>query len=772
MAQPQFLPFLTDDQGRSLINDGGNVVTRPIPTWQEDSPEGWEENIIQYSRNVEFLGMIKAYVTNLKFFLDSAFILRDWYYRKGIEAVMFFIWLKLDQNFGGGMIHKGWYKGEIDFGTFKDHEDGVEVNITEGGFYKDLNANKNIPYTYSFKDEETVSLEMDGMHIYYQTKFFINNGIDVTDPNYNLSSHLIDLVTLSNEFENVGSVGPVERTKVANNNATIRATGKYFLHATTSGDVNIKYKFTVTNTFYTPPGLNPAAEWFVVIRCIDSAGLFKSQHVCITKDDTNMEGTFNVQGSTDIAVDNDDELYFYCFMTVAGATGDAQMQFDWSGDDSIFEVNFKFRKPLTVIPAFTVYDLGNKFVKSMSSNRSTLSGSFLSNDQNLLCTSFDGIRGIRDSGMKGTFIDYYKSVDAVKCITMDVVNNNPVISSRYDKFNNTSISSLGECRKPLIEVAEDMIYDSVEAGYPEKDIDDVNGKFSFANGYTWKGPIKRIKNTYVAKSNYVADPFVIEIARVKLEGKNTTDNRMDKDCAFIDAEKVYPDFTGDIEFTAPSQVKLIALIGLSLKENTRFRVMNGSNMATYTVLRADELTGNTVIQVFENVITEAITTTIEFRHYKLRRLAYTITGIPNGDTVFNIELTAMRNLRNHFRWLRSSWEHMDSSFMTFQATDKNADLVTDDGAGTIISEKANVLIGTMGPRVWLPHYINIEIQSPYNLKELMDVNNSGYFNFLFNGLDLQGYPWDIKTNDTTLSTQQYKLLSTANNDLTQLIKNR
>jgi len=769
---PQFLPFLTDDQGRSLVKEGGVVVTRPIPEWQENSPEGWEENTIQYSRNMEFLGLIKAYVTNLKFFLDSAFILRDWFYRLGMEVVMLFIWLKLDQNFGGEMKHKGWYKGEVDFGTFKDDYDGVEVNITEGGFHKELTANKGVPYEYVLgEDPETVSLEMDGMEIFEKALYQDADGVIFSPTTLGGGA---DRGLTATAF--IGNEGFSRGIDFQTQNMSA-----YPSFADTIAQANC----LLMNNFETPIlfTISGKSEFF----CVSQNGnwafrrrFLKTSSTIPTQNDyefhpstgTMVVGdTYSHDFSIQISLSPGERLYSESIF-FGGVSGNPGVEFTVN---SKFIIDFVTLKPLTVIDAYTVYGLGNKLTKSMSNNRSTLGGALLLNDVNLLCTSGEAIRGFTDPKVKTKFNDWYKSVDALKCIALEITNNNPVIESRYDKFNNTVIANLGECRNFLLEVADDLIFDVVEAGYVTRDMDNVNGRYSFMDAYTWKSPVSRIKNTYDCRSLYYADPYVIEITRINLDGKTSTDGRTDNDMFFIDAEKVYNDFTGDIQILAAGYITLVGITGLALKPGTRFRLAAGINAGTpiFKVANAIETGGNTKIFVDEPVVDENINTTVEFRHYKLRRLVYdSITGVPSPLTVFNVEISTKRNLMNHYRWLRSSWDHMDSKFLVFQTTPKNADFETIDSNNITISEKANVLIGNMGDKVFLPYYINFEVQSPYNLRELMVANSGGYFDFSSNSLGLKGFPWDIKTNDATLESQEYKVLATAGNDLFQLTKNR
>lgn len=773
----EFLPYITDDQGRSLDIQGGVIVQSTIPNHLDNAPQGWEETVIQFSRNNEFRGVIKSYTTPLKFYFTAAKILRNFYYKAGLEVVLYFIWLKQNLTFGGGYKHEGWYKGEFDFSTIQDGEDGVEVNIIEGGFYKQLQANKTIVYDIPFTedDPDACTIFMDGMDIYYQGKFLINNGTDVADPNYNLGNHLIDLSEISNEFSKIGTIGAVSRTKVNNLNSQIRATGKHFLKATTAGDVEIKYKFTITNTYYDPPSLNPAAQWNVVIRRINESNISSFQHVVISRNGMALVGTFNLEATTTITVADKDELYFFCYLTVSGASGDAQTQFDYSGEDSIFEVNFKYKKESTIIEARRAYDLGNILCKKMSGDVSTLNSELLSNDQNLLITSFDAIRGIPNSSIKTKFSDYHQSIDALKCISFGVKDNNGKLEERAFAYNKSAqIAVLGESRGFTTSSANEYIYDSIEGGYPLADISDVNGKYSFNNGVVHKTPVEKVKNTYNIKSVYFGDPFAIELIRINLDGKNTTDDKSDNNIAFLDCVKAHADYTGPVVFLQnnafQASIRLTGT-GFNYQDGSRFKVLTGNNNRTFKIDFSFEAGGFTIIYIKGVVVDETINTTIEFLHYNLRRLPYTITGIPNADTVFNIEITVKRNMRKHFPWIRSACHLMDSKKVTWISADRNSDLMTDDGVGNIVKEKEDLIIGTLGEKIYIPSYLTFEIESPINLLTQVSANPGGVFNVgVYNvANNFDGFIIDIKTDEATLATQQYKLLSSPSNTFEGLI---
>ena len=772
----QFLPFLTDDQGRSLDVENEVVVTRSLPNPIDNSPEGWEGNTIQFARNNEFRGIIKSYTTTLKFYLQGAKILRDAYYRKGTETVLFFIWLKLNQSFGAGMKYEGWYKGEPDLGTFKDEYNGVSVNITEGGFYKDLQANKGVVYEMPF-DNDAKSLYMDGLNLHQSLRYadlqdleisISANSHDFFSPYILLGQdgNSVSFIINSQDLEKVEGISFTD--KLLKQNYILRNVGL------TTVNVNI-----IGTLEFTCTGMTSSPAYAAKFRFLRSGQTISNQndYEIISTPGMVVGQTYNVDYNITIPIASNEKLYFEGRF-FGGVGVEAKIKFTEKSRSSI---SFITRQPASVILAYRAFDLGNKLTGRISTG-ATLSGSILSDDQNLLCTSGDAIRGLVNPVIKTSFSDYHKSIDAVKCIALEVRNNNPVISSRYDKFlKDSQIADLGECVNWTLEQADEYAYDSVEVGYPSKQSDsniDVNGKYSFNNTFSWKiNTTRRKVNAYDAVSKYYADPYDIELIRVNLDNKTTTTGKTDNSVFFIDAEpKTDISFTGTIHFyNADNRIELtgdVSVIAPFIIVGAKL-LINGVVWTIKTVIDIDTL--DIIVEVVEYIAASSdITGTAAITSlYKLRRLPYTtITGIPDDGTVFNIELSPRRILQNHLRWLRSSFDHLDSNKLVFQTTEKNSSLETIDGSGNVINEKADIPVSTMGEKVYLPYYTKFQVASPYNLLALMTANNSGVFRYSMNAVEMDGFVIEVRTSDSHLETQEYSLLMSANNNNLRLINGR
>ena len=781
----QFLPFLTDDQGRSLSVENEVVISSSIPDPLDNSPQGWEANTLQWARNKDFWGIIKSYTTSLKFYKDGAKILRNAFYRLGMETVLFFIWLKQNVTFGAGMVYESWYKGEPDFSTFNDEWDGVEISVVEGGFFKDLQANKGLTYEVPFTDSPLVY--MDGMNIYNNLSYADVNGLNIEANVY--GRHFFGAcVFLSNDGTSPGIFYQDETIeKESDDFATRMASTNVLITNTLPNAIIVRFTGTIEITITAIWPFGAGIQFAFTPSDTDSLNEFSNSILHLPS-----LGVGDI-GKTFTAT-FDKSIYLS-----AGASIFRNAQFNSASDhntifnftaNSVFTVGLVTRQTPNIVNIWRAFDYGNKLCAAMSQG-AALQSPLLENDYNLMVTSGDALRNIPGAVLKGTFSDYFKSIDAVKCSALDIINNIPVLSSRYDMFNKSSIiADLGPSSNWTLEAAADYIYDSVESGYPSKSAqadNDVNGKYSFNNTYEWKVSVTRpVVNKYECVAAYYADPYDIELLRIQFLDQDTTTANTDNSIFFLDCEpKTDLLFTGSVIYNATdntieltgdtSAFKLFFAVGIILRLHTGIMPLPDSYV-DYTVTEILSISDTSILFKVSEYITLSATTTgtvLWMNLYQLRRKAYTtINGIINDGTVFNLELTPRRCLQNHLRWIRSSCDHLDMQYLNFLSTDKNANLQTIDADGNTITENANIQIGSMGEKVFLPYLAKFDVKSPQNLLELMNTDHTGVFDYTMNGISLDGFPVQIATNDATLESQEYQLLCSANNDLSQLINNR
>lgn len=154
----------------------------------------------------------------------------------------------------------------------------------------------------------------------------------------------------------------------------------------------------------------------------------------------------------------------------------------------------------------------------------------------------------------------------------------------------------------------------------------------------------------------------------------------------------------------------------------------------------------------------------------LSRPAYSnITGVPGGATVFNTELSPKRCLQAHGPFLHSCLDKLDAQPLVFQTTDKNRQLVTVlNGVETV--EQANVLIGDLGTKMFLPYIFEFKCKVPVDAELLMNTNPYGKIQFTHLGYQFRGYVISVAQSAAVNTSQVFRLLASPDNDLSKLIQ--
>lgn len=157
-------------------------------------------------------------------------------------------------------------------------------------------------------------------------------------------------------------------------------------------------------------------------------------------------------------------------------------------------------------------------------------------------------------------------------------------------------------------------------------------------------------------------------------------------------------------------------------------------------------------------------------YYHLRRGSYvSITGVISPDTVFNIEdLTPKRLLLTNGDFIHSCLYNFGGTELTFQTTEKNA-LLSTDNFGVTITENANVPIDTLPAAYFIPVQFDFETKVPFDLVELLTNDPNRCFKFTYNGVIYTGFNMKVGIAPNDNKSQTFTLLSTVDNDLKKLI---
>ena len=786
MSLKKFLFYIIESDGRSNYVVNGVVSSKGTPTPLPQAPVGWEDIAFGWGRDNAMHGLTRSFSKELSFVADGAAILREAYYNTNPDRQLFFLVqrLTLEYTTTYKWKYETIYKGELDFTTANDKPEEAKFNIQimQGGLSKLLDAAKDTVLSVPFDDDSGV-LRHDGV--------IISNTVQViTEEQYGeagsfyFQNHVLRLNLTTSETGFFGGARSTARTQINNSNSAIRGTGEYFFKATTATTVSVEFNLDFVLQ-YTPasPAPNPAAVYKIVVRQIDESNVSTYQEELFSRTQAEgFNGSFNATGSFDIDVAVGDELYLYAFCNVEGVSGDDQIRTVYSvNENTLFKASFSYRHPETFPKCFTRATAWRKLCKQIFGYEDYAVSTLFASDDRLLFSG-DSLRGIESPVLQTTISDFLKDADTDLFAGLGIeqgaaagsipAGERAVIETRTHFYDESDPVILGEAKELSIIYAKDWVSNTIKSGWKEPTTEDVNGKYEFNASQQGSLPNKRVKKEYNLVSPYKAGPVEIEMLRINLDGKTTTDDDRDNDCFVIVGEPADTSITGDFAFEEDGNV---------ITKPTAFSVAPGSvitftgtasNNSSFTVVN---VSGNS-IEVSEAVTDESTvsctaTVTGGPTVYNIKRESFDNDddpedfGVPSPTTWYNYDLSPKRKLLRHGRWIASMMHNYGTEKVKFESGTRNISLKTIQGAVTI-QENKDESISALGAKIFIPFLLSFKAEAPVGLAELMEDGPNRCFTFTYNGNTYKGFNIKCGLSPNTEEEQEFSLLSVPGNDLT------
>lgn len=715
MRVDDFLYFILDSQGRPLV---GNTATGQVQVGNKDtllgpdgkvaklkrSPKGWQEVLVKYGRSNKYFGLFRDFTTPLTFYGDGGLVLRDIYWKKGIEGYAKLVILKNDRSTWPEK-HKTWYVGEIDFSKFKqDKYGGVTVNVMEGGLSKIFKANENKVINILIdEDPQHIHTLLDGINLYEKGNFALADGTllkksvvsadfyppfvflnsEGTSTGIVFQSQATQIVNFGDPFNDnwcaaadPGNLGPVE----------LRIKGRVRFRCNTD-DVGDTHIMRLWKSSMTAPELND----YILFTSPNDAGNEYSYDI----DET-------------ISLDPDEKLYLEAKFGTLFPSG-VEVEIEYL-EGSELTISFKNKYKPTVIKGLYIYRVFEKWLEIVSNGQYTVKSDWLLSKKDILITCGDAIRGIvadTANNVAGPVIrtsisELFQALLSRFSVGLGIENEQLVIepiSYFFPLTNNIALGQVDDCE---FVPAEDQLFNTIKAGYEDEEYNNTNGKQEVNSGQQWSTPVTRVVRELDMKSPWRADPYGIEFLRINLDGKTTTDDSSDNDVFMINIE------------------------------------------TQLTVVGSDQ-------------------------YYKLYRPVFTsITGVLDTEGIFNVLLSPKMGLLNNGPLLHFLLDGLDTGVIHLDNADKNKELAT-TLAGVTVVEKDDIPIAQLGTRLALPHYANFTTSVPLNVPAAIKTTPYNQVSFIWKGVTWNAFLWDGGIKPATNDKQQWKMLLSANNDVTKLI---
>lgn len=702
MQQREWLYYLLDNTGKSYRKENGLVVAKTTPKPLSYTPTGWEDISLVWERNLVKWGITRNYSLPMGFVLDGADILRYIFYNNNFDKQVYLLIQQQDLVISPTNYYfwyKFFYRGELDLTTTTDEENKVQVNIMEGGLSKELKANENT--TYEIPVDELV-VKMDGVVLKQGASFLLLNGLLDSD----LNPHIPELSLLN--AETVQSIGAKSTARtVAFNETAMFDSKEFFLFTSTETELTITWNFGITLALI-GVGALPDPHYLFQLRAFDSDGnlVVDENLINYTADPLLFYAHHTFSGTATYTIPANSEVYLRSTNTIQGDF--TSFTYD---DTGTVDIMYTYLHRTTYIKANKPLTTYKRLIEKITGSQYNGVSDLLSTKPNLATTSGDAIRGFENSVIKSSMNDFFTSFNAVLNAGMGVENDQIRFEEKAHFFDDTTVIALGQVKNFKCKVANDFLYNTVKIGYPNQDYEDVNGREEFNTTQIRTSPLKRVQKELDLVSKYRADMYGIELTRINLDGKTTTDDSADNDTFIL-----------NIDFDNP-QV---------LAEDT------------------DGFPAGTT-------------------YYNLKRETYdSITGILSPSTSFNIEeLTPKRLLKTHANFLNSIFYGYESEGLVFQTTDKNSELRTVKGADVFDEDGLHDIDST--PRLFKPFIFEFEPETPEDVVEQLQYNPNKCFSFIHhNGNTYKAYNLKVGIAPNSLKEQAFQLLCHQDNDLTTL----
>jgi hypothetical protein len=586
-----------DDNGHVVEGDANYNKANGQPAHLSFAPDGWRDTLIKYGRNTKYWGLFRDFTVPMKFVGDGAKILKHLMWTQGVEAKCYLGIAKLDRN-NTGYNYYSWYLSEINFSKYKENKTGCTVEALEGGLSKLLKSNEGTVYTIPIEDNEHIWVLMDGMGFDFNRVYTVVSDQQAIDTDV----YWLGMVETSHEGQTLET--PFQDVFPAS--STVYPNDSWIMN--TFYDRAVRVHGTVKITF--------AQSVTAIIRAEVNDGLSSGgtvQHVLDSHAGTAGEQYTAVIDQT-FSVPANHRMHVKHFMFNPLNTG-----LHYTITEGELTVDYVFRGQPTYIKAYYPYKLLEKLMEKMTGSQYRHYSNFLSAMRDYCITCGDAIRGIDDAKIKTSMQDYFKSFFARFSTGLSIKDELLIIEHLSAFFDSTIIADLGIVDEAESSVAEDLMANTIKAGYAKQEYADANGKYEVNQGQIWSTPITKIIRELDMQSPYRADPFGIELLRINYEQKKTTDTENDNDNFFLNigTEEFY-DSDLDIHY-----YKL--------------------NRPAYT----------------------------------------SVTGIPHPDSAFNLGMTPKWGLFFNSAYLHSIFDLMDPLNFKQESADKNTDLVTELSGVTV-----------------------------------------------------------------------------------------
>lgn len=542
ISSKEWLMVLLSENGASYYVDTDGTVKQALtPKPLPNMFDGWADIVINYGRSAKYLGIERSYTSTYKFVKDSATILRSLLYGpRSIESKVYLGMLKWNSENG---IFELYYKAEIDLvQAVDDPLTGVSCEVMQDGPAKYLKNNDSVTYSIPC---EGINVENDG--IVYTQK--INYFLPATDELTGMLGFLLPAVSLvRKEGLDIGMLTGGQDAEAVlldypptypSGQITIERGEPNYLVSPSKTSIAIR----VQGTFQVNAPTGGFALYFFVDHPPTPASTVQEYFVLNT-----------INTSVPIDTPTTGSLYVKNYDQVINVGPGGKLRLVWVNQgaadllETTFTTTFDTRYEKTICPAMRPLELFKKLVTKLTNGRFQGASKLLTDNEHLVTTSGNAIRGLENPDIKTTFSDFFDSYATILDGAIGVnYHTQEILFERKDYFfSDTQLIDLGDVSNLNVEIDKNSVFNSIKVGYAAHKEEEAVAKEEVNAGHIYSSPITRIKKELNLMVPYRTDIFGIERLRAEFNGMIKKDAGGDNACFIINVQRT-PNLDGNYE---------------------------------------------------------------------------------------------------------------------------------------------------------------------------------------------------------------------------------
>lgn len=539
----EWLYFFVDSLGRTAQKENGLIVFKSNYKPLRYTPDGWQDINIGWERNLSKFGINRNFSLPLGFVLDGKDILDYIALNKNFDEKLFLLIQKQALEIDGSnyyFFYDKFYRGELDLATVQGEENKTTVNIMEGSLSKQLKAYE--AQNYEIPVDE-IDVRMDGITLKKTAAYGVLEG-QLTGAG--LITHFIPIGFFNQEGTSAGILFTSQEFGQPNPRIIRNETGDSITFQLV-GSVKFKIEYA-------------ADEYRLEIRKVHANN---SHTVIFTQTlSTALNQEYTIPFDLIVSLDNEEQVYFHGFDLADVSPGNLpNLKMTYLATDININIDFEFKD--TNIKAVKPFTLFKRLIGKITGSELNALSALLEAHPNLVVTSGDAIRGLTGAVIKTNLNNFFTSFNVALNGGLGIENSKIVFESKDHFFDESDPIPLGKVRNFKWRWATELLANSLKIGWPNQTYDDVNGRQEFNTTQERSSVVQRISKTLELVSVYRADPFGIELTRINLEGKTTTDSSSDNDVFILNVDLSAPNDDGSYNLKRETYDSITGLLSPS-----------------------------------------------------------------------------------------------------------------------------------------------------------------------------------------------------------------